>query len=230
MKDKQKSLVLDISIVLTACALLFTVAFGAVQRRTETTPRPMTHILLDPGHGGDDGGAVAADGTLEKDINLSISLYLRDFLQVMGYRVSMTRTTDVMINTEGATLRERKVSDMKNRLAMSEAAGVTVSIHQNKFPQTQYFGTQIFYSANHPQSVELAQQVRASVLSLLQPENTRELKKGDSNVFLLSRATTPMILVECGFLSNETEREKLKDPAYQQRFAFALLGGILKGT
>lgn len=220
----------DVAIVMVCGALLLTVGFGVVERRSASaTPTDPVRILVDPGHGGDDGGAVAADGTLEKDLNLSVSLSLRDLLRVMGFSVTMTRETDTMVNASGDTMRQRKVSDMKNRLAMTQDADLVVSIHQNKFTQPQYYGTQIFYSVNHTGSLPLAEAVRGSVVSLLQPNNTRELKKGDSNVYLLDNIQIPMVLVECGFLSNEAELKKLKDETYQRQLAFAVMGGVLKG-
>ncbi|MBR2339016.1 MAG: N-acetylmuramoyl-L-alanine amidase [Clostridia bacterium] len=224
-----RSTAADAAIVVVCCAILLVTALGVVGRRG-VTAQPQTEpvrVLIDPGHGGADGGASAADGTAEKDINLAISLPLRDLLQVMGYSVTMTRHTDTMVNTTGTTLRERKVSDIRNRLAMSEEADMTVSIHQNKFTQAKYDGTQVFYSGNHAESRQLAEAVRSSVVSLLQPKNTRELKKGDSSVYLLDHATKPMILVECGFLSNEAELQKLKDADYQRKMAFAIAGGIV---
>lgn len=225
-----KSTITDIAIVIFSVALMVTVAFGVTERRgvsarVNTSP----HILIDAGHGGADGGAEGADGTLEKDINLSIARPLGELLQVMGYVVSYTRTDDTMINTEGDTLRERKVSDMKNRLSLIEQADMTVSIHQNKFPQTKYSGTQVFYGTGSADSEVLATAIRTAVIGLLQPTNTRELKKGDDNVYLLKHATRPLVLVECGFLSNETEREKLKTREYQLQMAFAIAAGVLGG-
>lgn len=225
-----KSTVTDIAIVIVSTALMITVAFGLTERRgasacVSTSP----HILIDAGHGGADGGAEGADGTLEKDINLAIARPLGDLLRVMGYTVSYTRTEDTMVNAVGDTLRERKVSDMKNRLSLIEQADMTVSIHQNKFPQTQYSGTQVFYGTGSEDSGVLAAAIRASVIALLQPTNTRELKKGDGSVYLLKHATRPLVLVECGFLSNETEREKLKTREYQLQMAFAIAAGILGG-
>ena len=114
-------------------------AVGIVDRAQPAWVTPAEPlILLDPGHGGADGGAVAPDGTQEKDLNLAISLPLADMLRVMGYQVSLTRTTDEMVGGVGSTMRERKVNDIKNRLAQAEQATVTVSIHQNKFTQSQY--------------------------------------------------------------------------------------------
>ena len=219
----------NVSVVLTGCAVLLTAALGAVARRTDARVAA-PHILVDAGHGGEDGGAVAPDGTVEKTINLAVACCLRDLLGVMGSRVSMTRQTDVMVNTEGGTLRERKVSDMKRRLAMSAEADLTVSIHQNKFSIAKYFGAQVFYGTGHPDSKVLAEHIRTSLVSLLQPDNTRPLKAGESSVYLLSHATTPTVLVECGFLSNAAELQKLKDSVYQRQLAFAVLSGIVKGT
>lgn len=224
-----KSTVMDVAIVIISAAVILIMAFGMTEQRgASARVNDSPHILIDAGHGGEDGGAEGADGTLEKDINLAIARPLGDILQIMGYTVSYTRTTDTMVNAVGSTLRERKVSDIKNRLSMIEQADMTVSIHQNKFPQTQYSGAQVFYGTGSAESQVLAAAIRTSVLSLLQPENTRELKKGDDSVYLLKHATHPLALVECGFLSNETEREKLKLPEYQRRMAFAIAGGIFE--
>ena len=187
------------------------------------------YILIDPGHGGADGGAQAADGTMEKDINLAVALPLNDMLKVCGYPVKMTRDTDISVHSDSArTLREQKVSDMHNRLALYNDAKAAVGIHTNKFPQTQYFGTQLFYSANCPESEGIASAVRESVVGLLQPKNTREMKKADSNIFLLDKAKVPAVFVECGFLSNEGELAKLKNPDYQHQMALAILNGLLQ--
>lgn len=226
-----KSTKMDVAIVLLCVAIFFEVLCGITMRRgtaAQTTPAPV--MLIDAGHGGEDGGAEGADGTLEKHLNLAIAGALGDMLQVMGYTVTYTRTEDTMVNAEGDTLRARKVSDMRNRLSMIEAADMTVSIHQNKFPQTQYSGTQVFYGTASPESQPLAAAIRESVLTLLQPNNTRELKKGDSSVYLLKNATKPIVLVECGFLSNVAEREQLKTREYRQRLAFAIAGGVMGYT
>jgi N-acetylmuramoyl-L-alanine amidase len=139
MKTEHSSVVLDIALVLVSGALLVAVCLGITERRGVTAKAVrQPRILVDAGHGGPDGGASAADGTLEKDINLAIALPLGDILQVMGFEVTQTRTEDVMISTTGNTLHERKVSDMKNRLALIEQADMAVSIHQNTFSQQKY--------------------------------------------------------------------------------------------
>ena len=220
------------AVPLASCVLLLTViAVLQIDLRGSATvaaggQEPV--ILLDPGHGGADGGAVAADGTQEKDINLAIALSLRDMLTVCGYRVDMTRTEDISIHSpDCTTLREQKVGDMKNRLKLYETAALVVGIHQNKFEIPKYHGTQIFYSANNAMSKVLADSIRESVLTRLQPENTRELKKADKNIFLLDKTQVPAALVECGFLSNPEELAKLKSENYQQQMAFAIACGIL---
>lgn len=185
-------------------------------------------VLIDPGHGGEDGGASAADGTLEKTINLAIALNLRDMLTIFGLPVEMTRDTDVSIHDDGCTTtRQMKVSDMNNRLKQYNAAAVTVSIHQNHFSVSKYSGTQVFYSVAHPLSVQLATSVRKQVITHLQPKNTRELKRATESIFLLHRTVKPAILVECGFLSNVQESDKLKQTDYQKQMALAIAAGLL---
>lgn len=235
LPDKTKKAVwgrlpwMDLAIVTTFCAVILAAAIGVVDRAKPASVAPSgPRILVDPGHGGADGGAVAPDGTQEKDINLAISLHVADMLRVMGYEVSMTRAADEMVDAVGDTMRERKVSDTKNRLAMVEQADLTVSIHQNKFSQSKYFGTQVFYSGNNAASKELAEVIRANVVAQLQPDNQRELKKGDSNVYLLHKATKPIALVECGFLSNEQELAQLKDPVYQEKLALTVACSVVQ--
>ncbi|MDD2361770.1 MAG: N-acetylmuramoyl-L-alanine amidase [Oscillospiraceae bacterium] len=185
-------------------------------------------LLIDPGHGGRDGGASASDGTVEKNINLAISLPLADMLRIFGYPVGMTRVNDRMVcDSELVPLRQQKISDMKNRLKKYNSSRLTISIHQNHFSQSQYHGTQIFYGKQNEESRLLAASIRQIVLDKLQPQNTRELKKATKDIYLLSNATTPAIIIECGFLSNSTELSKLKDEEYQQNMACAIACGVL---
>ncbi len=219
-----------VAVTVTAVLLIFTVLFGVAERRNlavDTVPRS-PHIVIDAGHGGEDGGAVAPDGTSEKHLNLAVARSLADLLRVMGFTVTETRTADTMLHTEGDSLRERKVSDMKYRLSVFETADLAVSIHQNKFPQSKYYGTQVFYSKTDPQSAVVAEQIRQSVVTLLQPQNTRPLKAADDTIYLLSHTTRPAVLVECGFLSNPQELERLQDPVYQRKMALAIFGGIVQ--
>ena len=186
-------------------------------------------IVIDAGHGGEDGGA-SANGLLEKDINLSIALKLRDMLKLSGYKVVMTREEDVSIYDDTAsTTREKKNSDLKNRVSIINGSknNILVSIHQNKFEQEKYSGTQMFYSANDPQSERLAEEMRKAVTGLLQPENKRELKEAGENIYILRQAEVPAVIVECGFLSNNAEAELLGTDVYQQKMAFSICCGMI---
>ena len=186
-------------------------------------------VINDAGHGGPDGGTSAADGTLEKHINLEIAHKLNNILQSMGIETIMIRTDDVSIHDDGAsTIRQKKISDLKNRLNIINNTEnvVFVSIHQNHFSASQYKGTQVFYSKNNPDSKKLAESIRQSVISYLQKDNTREIKKSGSEIYLLNNAQAPSVMVECGFLSNYTDTQNLKDKNYQQKIAFSIAIGI----
>jgi N-acetylmuramoyl-L-alanine amidase len=168
--------------------------------------------------------------TSEKEINLAIALKLQKLLEISGFRVSMTRTTDVSISDDHLdTVRERKVSDLHNRLKMIEAQEncVFISIHQNHFTSSRYSGAQVFYSTKNDESKELAETIKSRVVELVQPENKRETKPATSSIYLLWNTKVPAILVECGFLSNESEAAKLNDKTYQQQSAFAICSGVL---
>lgn len=228
MNAGKKRLLTVSGLAVLALALVVAVALlwqpGVI--RPAVADRQPAVILLDPGHGGEDGGAAAADGTLEKTINLAVALDLRDFFRLWGYPVQMTRDTDVSIYDAGSSgTRQMKVSDMHNRLTLYNQAGLVISIHQNHFSVPKYSGAQVFYSASRPESFALATAVREQLIRQTQPDNTRELKKATDGIFLLHHTTSPAILVECGFLSNPQEREKLKTPEYCQRLACAVFGG-----
>lgn len=200
----------------------------ATSRRTVSLPTDK-FLLIDPGHGGEDGGASSADGTLEKSINLAIALDLRDLLTVFGIPTQMTREEDVSIHDpECTTTRQMKVSDMQNRLKLYESASMAVSIHQNHFSVAKYDGAQVFYSASHPLSVTAATAVQKKIVTLVQPNNKRELKQATDSIFLLHKTTKPAILVECGFLSNPQECKKLQQTSYRQQMAFAVAAGLLE--
>ena len=187
-------------------------------------------FIVDAGHGSPDGGAVGADGTLEKDINLAIAMYLRDFLRAFGHEVIMTREGDESIHGEEATtIRQKKVSDIHKRTALvnDTPRAVLLSIHQNKFPQEHVNGMQTFYSPNNLKSFALAQSIQDSVRELTQPKNHRKVKPAGNNIYLLRYAQAPAVLIECGFISNSAEREKLKTIQYQKDLAFAIALGVL---
>ena len=194
-----------------------------------TKPDRRRVIILDAGHGGFDGGAVASDGTVEKDINLKIALTLRDFLQQDGFLVVMTRDADISTEDPGTdTIPSRKKSDMQNRLQLMSdyPDAIFVSIHLNKFTTSAARGAQIFYGGQSPESQKLGESIRVAITDMLQPDNTRVNKQATSGTYLLYHAPIPAVLVECGFLSNRTELALLKEEAYQQKMAFCIFCGI----
>lgn len=186
-------------------------------------------IVIDAGHGGEDGGAVSESGVLEKDINLSIANDTSALFYLLGFDVTQTRKSDIALDNGEDTIRKRKVSDMKKRLEIfnSSKENTIISIHQNKFSESKYHGTQIFYSPNNPKSKQLADSIKYSVKGLLQPNNERECKKADSGIYLLKNTNNPAVIVECGFISNEEECKNLLDSQYQKQMAFSITAGFL---
>ena len=179
-------------------------------------------FVLDPGHGGIDGGAVGVSGTLEKDINLSVSLVLRDLLRVLGHKVVMTREEDVLLGDGEAG--HKKLQDLKTRVESVKQYDdpLFVSIHMNKFPEEYCHGLTVYYSGNDSESEILARTVRDAAVKYLQPDNQRPMKKATSALYVLHRATVPAILIECGFLSNYEEAKLLSCAEYRKKLAFVI--------
>lgn len=193
------------------------------------TDNNLPTVIIDAGHGGFDGGAVASDGTPEKDINLNISLKLSEFLRYHGYGVIMTRQTDTGTDSNpNASISERKKNDMKERLRIinENENAIFVSIHLNKFTTSSANGAQVFYSTNHQDSKVLGLKLQNIIKNLIQPKNERTIKKGTKSTYLLYNAKIPAVIVECGFLSNKNELELLKNEEYQAKMAFAVFCGI----
>lgn len=230
MKRKYFYYIISISLLIAFIILIFTAFYRVSLYSSESVQyKELPNIVIDAGHGGEDGGAVSDDGVLEKDLNLKISRNLSEILRFFGYEVSETRTEDISVFTDGDTVRERKVSDMKNRLSVfnSSEKNIVISIHQNKFTQSKYYGTQIFYSPNDERSSLLAESIKSTVTTLLQPDNTRECKKSDNSIYLLKNAKVPAVIVECGFISNYEECQKLNSSEYQKQMAYSISLGFL---
>lgn len=187
-------------------------------------------IIIDAGHGAPDGGAVGDSGVLEKDLNLSVAQILQKFMESGGVQVLLTRSDDNGIYDISGSIKNKKVSDIKNREKfMKETdADVFLSIHMNKFSEKQYSGPQVFYSVNDSDSKHLAECIQSNMISALSPKSEREIKPADKNIYLLNNATIPAVLVECGFLSNAEEEQKLKDKNYQRKLAWAIYCGIIE--
>lgn len=222
-------------VIAGAAAIALAVAVSAAGKGLFVRPASMNAselptIIVDAGHGGIDGGAVGADGTIEKGINLSIAKHLEQTLRALGFEVVMTRTDDTLIgNNNAKTVREQKSSDIKRRLQMTEQYdnALLISIHQNKYSVEKYYGAQVFYSPNGEQSKQLAELVQQSVVTRLQPENERVIKPSGKEIYLLYHAGIPSVMVECGFLSNRAELQKLKSEEYQHQMSFSIACGIL---
>ena len=204
-------------------------AFGVVAFHADFFEKKGT-VVVDAGHGGEDGGATGVHGELEKDINLAIALELQRLLEQHQFQVVMVRDWDTDLSDQNLpTVAQRKRSDLRQRLRLVEESGgcVLLSIHQNFFTESQYSGAQVFYSANDPRGEALAEAIRASITETLQPENTRQNKVGEG-VYLLEQCQVPAVLVECGFLSNPEEAAALADPDYQKRMAQAIYNGLVR--
>ncbi len=185
-----------------------------------------TCICIDSGHGGDDPGKVGAQGAKEKDINLQIALKLKEQLEEQGLEVVMTREEDTDLADEGAS--SRKASDMQNRVKIVEEAdpAVTVSIHQNSYTDSAVKGAQTFYYGESAEGKALAEILQESLIQNLDPSNRRAAKANES-YYLLKKTPTPTVIVECGFLSNPEEEQKLQDGDYQEKIADAICMGLL---
>lgn len=182
-------------------------------------------VIIDPGHGGIDVGAVGIDGSLEKNINLSISLDLYDYLSVSGINTVLTRDGDYEVYKAGEG---RVKSDLYNRMDFINSVpdGMLISIHQNHFENEAEWGTQIWYSPNDEKSPTIADMILNSVKKNIQPENIRTNRKSDNSYYILYKAQKPSIMIECGFISNKKENDKLQNKEYQKDMAYSILAGI----
>ena len=196
---------------------------------TSSTPVSNHTVILDAGHGLPDGGAEALDGTYESSINLSIVEKLQKLLEASSCTVILTRSDENGIyELDSNTIREKKVSDMKNRVEIgnNSDAEIFVSIHLNKISATQYSGWQTFYKVDNDNSLKLANSIQDNLNYAIQKENKRVPEKMP-DIYLAKNLELPFTIVECGFLSNSTECEKLKTDNYQEVLAWGIYTGIM---
>ena len=187
-------------------------------------------IILDPGHGGADSGAVGVNGALEKDLNLSITLMMGKLLEDEGYIVVYTRTDDRLLLGEGEDVKGiRKISDLKNRckVAARYPGAIFVSIHMNSFGDSKYSGLQVYYSTQNEESMDLASAIQSGVSSELQQENNRKIKEG-KDIYVLENTANPAVMIECGFLTNAEECKKLSEENYQKQLSFSIIRAIIE--
>lgn len=220
-------------IVFISFVLLFAFTFGinlAVKKVKYVESQKILSrktIVLDAGHGGKDSGTSASDGTLEKDINLGIVLNLYDFLRFAGINAVTIRNNDSECYPPKS---DTSRSDLYNRLDFVNNIdnSILVSIHQNHFEDTSEWGMQVWYTANEETSKILADNILDISKSFLQPENQRVNKPSDNSYYILYQASVPSVMVECGFMSNTEENNKLKNDKYQKQLSYTILMGINK--
>ena len=236
-ETRMQNTFLSFSALFTAVALLFCfigIRYSAPEKDAAITAEPLSSfptIVIDAGHGGEDGGASLYGGAPEKELNLQISNNLRDMLTLLGFKVVMTRTDDTLLYDKNSDYHGHKKSmDLANRLKIARETenAVLISIHMNAFPETKYSGLQVYYSKNDASSQGLALLVQETNKSLLSPENERKIKQAGSNIYLLDRFEGTAILIECGFLSNDAERTLLNTAEYRQKLSAVFLSATMR--
>ncbi len=188
-------------------------------------------VIIDPGHGGEDGGASSALGLVEKTVNLDISMILADMLRTNGINVVLTREDDRLLYDRNVDFHGRKKKlDLAARLSFMEKTenAIFVSIHMNSYTDPRYSGLQVWYSQKDGLSKIIADKIQGNTRVYLQPENSRKTKAATSSIFLLHEAACPAVLIECGFLSNAAEAEKLSTYEYRQKLAFVIFCSIME--
>ena len=225
-----KKMVLEPFMGLLLIAMVFlAVQYGGVEvlsgEAAGMTERPT--VVIYAGHGGSDPGKVGVDGSLEKDINLEIALRLKKYLEQWDVRVIMTREEDAALSDAGA--QKKKMSDMQNRCAIANESGadLAVSIHQNSYHEEEVCGGQVFYYQDSPKGKELAEILQERFDYVLGEAN-RRLAKPNGNYYLLLHVRCPIVIVECGFLSNWKEASLLNQAEYQDRLAWTIHMGIME--
>ena len=216
--------------VLIVAAFFMAVCWGsrAVTVLSENMPIERTRCyIIDPGHGGIDGGAISCSGKLESAFNLEIGTRLNDLMHLLGCDTRMIRTEDISIYTKGETIAQKKVSDLKERVRIcNETDGaLLLSIHQNTFSDSRYRGAQVFYG-NGEESRLLAEKLQTQLIRCLNPDSNRKAKRA-SGIYLMEHIQCPGILIECGFLSNHQEEAKLRDPEYQKKLCCIIASEVI---
>ena len=224
-----------IRILTLSVAFMTLIVCGIFREKEEDTravfslPTSNRVVVIDAGHGGFDAGA-SDNGVQEKDINLDVALKLKEYIEQSGGIVILSRNEDVSTSESGQKGISAKKSDLleRKKLADETGADVFISIHMNKFPESQYKGAQVFYSTNPEDGKRLGDEIQQSLKDVLQDGNERVAKKIDGGVFILRNTTIPSVIVECGFLSNPQEAELLKQEDYRQKLAWGIYIGLTR--
>lgn len=215
-------------LIFLACFLTSSESIKVMKRilQEEVSGNQIT-IVIDPGHGGRDPGKIGINNALEKDINLSVSLKLKDLLEQNDIKVIMTREEDIGLYDENDTSKKR--ADLKNRVDLINTSGAmfAVSIHQNSFNQENCKGAQVFYYNDSKEGRKLAELIQTQLKETIADENHRKAKPNNT-YYMISKTNCPLVIVECGFLSNRIEAELLLNEEYQDKMAWGIHLAILK--
>lgn len=227
--SKKRMIFINLSIVISI--LIYSLSSNTFSKAQLASSTPISNhtIIVDAGHGSPDGGATGLDGSIESDLNLSIVLKLQNLLESSNCTVILTRSDENGIyETDSNTIREKKISDMKNRvnIANNSNAEIFVSIHMNKLEQTQYSGWQTFYKNQDEKSRQIAERIQLSLNNFIKKPNSREIKS-ISGIYLTKNVEIPLVLVECGFLSNAEENKLLQTDSYQNELAWSIYIGLM---
>ena len=229
----QKRILFIISVVcVSLLAFSFKIAKNDLNNiTTETVALPVSNkvIVLDAGHGGEDGGAESTNGTTEAETNLKIALKVQNLLEQSGSTVILTRSDENAIyDLDSKTLKQKKISDIKNRVKIGNesSADIFVSIHLNKINESKYWGWQTFYKKDSEEGSKLAGSIQSNLNESIQKDNKREPMKID-NVYIIKHVEIPTCIVECGFLSNPEEEKELLTDEYQNKIAWGIFNGIM---
>ncbi len=231
IRIKSIILVSSLTILLTAVIIVL-IAYNSrpLEKCVSLVSVCQPSVILDAGHGGADGGAVSLNGTEEAPINLSITEKTRNIMTFLGVTAILTRCDGQSLNYDPEnTTRENKNADLRARLDFAElnADCDFLSIHLNKFEQSKYFGAQVFYSPVNESSPLLAEALQNSMIDYLDSSNTRKAKQSPDSVYLMKNITSPAVTIECGFLSNPEEEQKLKSDEYQTHIAISITKGYI---
>lgn len=221
-------------IIFLSSAIVLSIFFSSTNIQNTLAPVSSTPIsnhtiILDAGHGNPDGGAIGQDGSIESNLNLDIVLKLQKLLEASNCTVILTRSDENGIYESTAeTIRDKKVSDMKSRadIANNSNAEIFISIHMNKLDQSKYSGWQTFYKNKDENSKKIAENIQTSLNYFIKKENSRTIKS-ISGIYLTKNVKIPLVIVECGFLSNEKENKLLQTDSYQNELAWSIYIGIM---
>lgn len=223
--NKKRILFISFSLLIA----IFTSSYHTTSIPVNSLPVTNHTIIIDAGHGFPDGGATGKDGSIESNLNLSISKKLQNLLEASNCSIILTRSDENGIyEIDSTSIKEKKISDMKNRLKISEEynAELFISIHMNKLNETKYYGWQTFYKNNCDTSQKVAEKIQSNLNNYIDIPNTRKTKP-ISDIYLAKKIKIPFILIECGFLSNINENKLLQEDNYQNQLAWSIYSGIM---